>query len=48
MADNFMLLLSGRTVPNPALLQRIEQVLLAASGKPAAPPTGSTPSSAPG
>lgn len=48
MADNFMLLLSGRTVPNPALLKRIEQVLLAASGKPAAPPTGSTPSSAPG
>jgi hypothetical protein len=28
MADNFMLLLSRRTVPNPALLQRIEQVLL--------------------
>jgi hypothetical protein len=44
MADNFMLLLSGRTVPNPALLKRIEQVLMDAGSA----PTGSGASSAPG
>jgi hypothetical protein len=48
IADNFMLLLSRRPVPNPALLQRIEQVLK--DTRRAAPPaaTGSGASSAPG
>lgn len=51
MADNFMLLLSGRTVPNPALLQRLEQALLDARQVPpvtAPAATGSGASSAPG
>ena len=32
MADNFMFLVSGRKVPNPALLQRIKAVLQAPAG----------------
>lgn len=49
MADNFMLWVSGRTVPNPALLRQLAQVLRTRADV-AAPsaPTGSSPSSAPG
>lgn len=46
MADNFMLWVSGRTVPNPALLRQVEQVLRTRAD--VAAPTGSSPSSAPG
>ena len=49
MADNFMLLVSGRSVPNPALLRRIEQVLQSARRTPLpAAATGSGASPAPG
>ncbi len=39
-ADNFMLLVSGRRVPNPGLLQRIERALHAGNGPGTRPSSG--------